>query len=168
MRRSSFEGGGWVTFTGSEPGKVSSNPSSRASSSRLLSASPDFVPDRVIAPSANGRSADRLADSPTMVDDSQSGNYKKVRENVHEAHHLHRGSARGSPAKGAQGIFRLRRSRLLFRGHVARQPRRPAADKVSPTYPGRRVEARSLDHHPRGAGRAAADPGADWADGHAI
>ena len=34
---SPFEGGGWVTLTGSDAGKVSSSPSSRASSSRRFS-----------------------------------------------------------------------------------------------------------------------------------
>src|SRR5580704_15213457 len=90
----------------------------------------------------------RLADGPTMLDDCQAGKYKKAimegAGNVHEAHHLYRRPASGSQAKGAEGIFRLCRPRLLFRGDVARQSRRPAADQVSPAHPGRCVETRSL------------------------
>ena len=43
-----------------------------------------------------------------------------------------------------------------------------AADQVPPAHPGRRVEARSFDHHSRRTSGAAADPGAGRPDRHAI
>ena len=42
-----------------------------------------------------------------------------------------------------------------------------AADQIPPAHPGRRLEARSVDHHSRRARRAAADPGAGRIAGHA-
>src|SRR3982074_3978448 len=87
--------------------------------------------------------------------------------NAYETHHLTRGPAPGPYAQSAEGVFRLRRSRLLCRGNAARQPRRSSADQVSAAHSGGCVETRSLDHHPRGARIAAADPGADWTVRHA-
>src|ERR1700684_3290584 len=90
------------------------------------------------------------------------------RKNVHETHYLHRGSAAAPYAEGAEGIFRLLRSRLLCRGNAARQPGRFAGDQIASAHPHRRVEARYLDDHPGRTGSAAADPGAGRADRDAI
>src|SRR6266850_1240411 len=85
---------------------------------------------------------------------TQRRNSRRNRD-VHEAHHLHRGSAAVAQAPRSQGVFRLCRPRFLFRGHAARQFRGSSPDQVPPACPGRRIEARSLHHDPRRARRAA-------------
>src|SRR5260221_5220495 len=67
------------------------------------------------------RTARDLAREPTMLDDKPVKKYKKGRD-VHEAHYLHRRSAPAAQAPRAEGVFRLCGSRLLYRGHAARQP----------------------------------------------
>src|SRR5579883_3526422 len=173
---------GWATLTGSEAGKVSSSPSSRASSIRCFSR--DSAPSRAWLVSCLGLEPDRdirasmrrlnLAGASTVLDDIAHRDYKadnsktNVRGgNGHEAHHLHRGSAPAAQAAGAEGLLRLCRPRLLCRADAARQSRRSAEDQVSPAHPGRRLQARHRDHHSRRALDDAADPGAGGTARHA-
>ena len=108
-----------------------------------------------------------LADDPTMLDDSTETEFKKgpgtsmkhitCIEDLRQLHKRRVPKAFFDYAdRGSYSEDTLRANRDDLQ-----------ADQVPPAHPGRRLEARSLHHHPRRARGAAADPGAGRPARHA-
>ena len=173
-------GGGWVTLTGSEPGKVSSRPSSSdlvqplrfscalglvlATRARALHASTSFPArqrcnnDNAL-PACSSRAF--FASAGLCYASRQSHGY------ADDANHLHRGPAPARRSARAARLLPICRFRLLCRGDVPRQPRRHGARQAAPARAGECRQARSLHHHRRAEGVAADRARADRAVRHA-
>jgi len=152
-----FEGAGWVTFTGSEPGKRLLQPllQGRIEPALFGAFSGGLLE---LAPSRHGSSPAwyppfpqiELRSAPTMLDDHQSRELKGTETLMKHITYPASRSARAAKRRVPKAFFRLPPIAAPMPSKRLRANRDDLQDiKFPPAHPGRRSKRDFLDHDPR-------------------